>query len=200
MVARPIEDGEEPAVVDLLARVFQDDPNIQFLVADRGSTLERPRGLYEAMIRLGRRDGRVDVLPDLTGVGIWLRPGRTDVNLGQMLASGLLWNTVRMGIASMRRFNTMYSAVSPMNKRVVSEPHWVLVFLGIDPDMQGQGLGGTLIRPVLEIADGEGRNCFLESANERNLSFYRRHGFEVKEEVQVPNGPRIWGMLRLPSQ
>ena len=152
------------------------------------------------MIRLGRRDGRVDVLPDLTGVGIWLRPGRTDVNLRQMLASGLLWNTVRMGLASIRRFNTMYSAVSPMNKRVVSEPHWVLVFLGIDPDMQGQGLGGTLIRPVLEIADRDGRNCFLESANERNLSFYRRHGFEVKEEVQVPNGPRIWGMLRRPSE
>ena len=101
----------------------------------------------------------------------------------------------------MRRFNTMYSAVSPMNKRVVSQSHTgCSSFSELIRTYKVRGLGGTLIRPVLEIADGEGRNCFLESANERNLSFYRRHGFEVMEEVQVPNGPRIWGMLRRPSR
>jgi len=197
---RPITDGEETAVVDLLARVFQDDPLIRFMVADKGSSLDRPRGFFESTIRLGLRDGRVDVLPDLTGVGIWLRPGRTEIDLGQMLSSGLLWSTIRMGFASMRRFTTMYKVITPMTKRVAVEPHWLLLFLGVDPALQGQGLGGELINPVLEHADAEGMNCFLESGNERNLSFYRRHGFEVGGEVQVPKGPRVWGMLRRPSR
>ena len=55
------------------------------------------------------------------------------------------------------------------------------------------------VRDLRKMADDAGVNCYLESGNERNLSFYLRHGFEVAEEVQVPDGPRVWGMLRRPS-
>ena len=66
------------------------------------------------------------------------------------------------------------------------EPHWYLASLGTAVDQQGKGMGGALMRPVLEHCDAEGIPCYLESSKERNLPFYRRHGFEVVEEVPLP--------------
>ncbi len=59
------------------------------------------------------------------------------------------------------------------------EPHWYLATLGTAVEQQGKGVGGALLRPVLEHCDAEGLPCYLESSKERNVPFYRRHGFEV---------------------
>jgi len=55
------------------------------------------------------------------------------------------------------------------------------------------------MRPVLEHCDADGLPCYLESSKQRNVPFYRRHGFEVVEEVHLPgDGPPIWTMWREP--
>ena len=56
------------------------------------------------------------------------------------------------------------------------------------------------MRPVLVHCDREGLPCYLESSKERNVPFYRRHGFEVVQEVSLPgDGPSIWTMWREPQ-
>ena len=67
-------------------------------------------------------------------------------------------------------------------------------------EQQGKGVGTALLRPVLEHCDAEGIPCYLESSKERNVPFYRRHGFEVVEEVSLPDdGPMLWTMWREPT-
>ena len=79
------------------------------------------------------------------------------------------------------------------------DPHWYLAVLGTDPSEQGKGIGGALMRPVLAHCDTAGLPCYLESSKERNVPFYRRHGFKVVHEVKLPdNGPSIWTMWREP--
>ena len=80
------------------------------------------------------------------------------------------------------------------------EPHWYLATLGTAVEQQGKGVGGALMRPVLEHCDAEGIPCYLESSKERNVPFYRRHGFEVVKEVPLPGeGPLLWTMWREPQ-
>jgi hypothetical protein len=38
--------------------------------------------------------------------------------------------------------------------------------------------------------------AYLESSKKKNLSFYQKHGFEVIDELQIPEGPPIWTMMR----
>lgn len=80
------------------------------------------------------------------------------------------------------------------------EPHWYLASLGTAVEQQGKGIGSALMRPVLAHCDAEGVPCYLESSKARNVPFYRRHGFEVVEEVVLPRGgPPLWTMWREPQ-
>jgi ribosomal protein S18 acetylase RimI-like enzyme len=78
------------------------------------------------------------------------------------------------------------------------ERHWYLPVLGTAPEHQGRGFGSALLAPVLGRCDAEGVPAYLESSKERNLAFYRRHGFEVTATIRVPDGPELWPMLRKP--
>jgi ribosomal protein S18 acetylase RimI-like enzyme len=77
--------------------------------------------------------------------------------------------------------------------------HHYLSVLAIDPSRQGQGLGSELLAPVLARCDRDRVPAYLESSNERNRPFYRRHGFEVVGVYRVPNGgPSVARMWRDP--
>ncbi len=88
----------------------------------------------------------------------------------------------------------------PLHKRDVPSRHWYLPTLGVDPLSQGRGVGGALLQPVLARADAEGLFCYLETEKEINVTFYRRHGFEVVVEDDFPNGGiHFWTMRRHPQ-
>jgi len=80
----------------------------------------------------------------------------------------------------------------------MTAPRWYLMILGVNPPMQSQGIGGPLIAPVLARANAAGVLCYLETAKERNVAFYRAYGFEVLVDDTMPNAFRYWTMRRLP--
>lgn len=78
------------------------------------------------------------------------------------------------------------------------EPVWYLKLLGVDPDGQGKGIGSMLLRESLKTLDEDGLPAYLETGTRRNVRFYERFGFEVREaEVQLaPGSTPHWTMLR----
>ena len=70
--------------------------------------------------------------------------------------------------------------------------------LGTDPAQQGRGVGSALLARALARSDAAGLPAYLESSKEKNLAFYRRHGFEIVAHLRIPNGPELWPMLRKP--
>jgi ribosomal protein S18 acetylase RimI-like enzyme len=98
-----------------------------------------------------------------------------------------------------RRAGATLRLVSLVEARHPKLPHYYLGGLGTDPQWQGRGLGSAVMGPVLDICDRTAVPAYLESSKEANLGFYRRHGFEVTDEVSVPDGSvRLWLMWREP--
>ena len=56
------------------------------------------------------------------------------------------------------------------------------------------------LKGVLGLCDRDGVPASLESSKERNVPFYRQHGFEVTKELRLPKGGRsLWLMWRDPQ-
>jgi GNAT superfamily N-acetyltransferase len=60
------------------------------------------------------------------------------------------------------------------------------------------GIGARLLEPFIERADREAVPIYLESSNPRNLTFYRRYGFEnLGYAIDLPGaGPMLQPMWR----
>jgi ribosomal protein S18 acetylase RimI-like enzyme len=83
-----------------------------------------------------------------------------------------------------------------MAKYHPKEPHWYLPLIAVDPAHQGRGHGDALMRGALEQIDREKVPAHLQSTNQRNISLYRRHGFEEIGAIQVGSSPKLVPMLR----
>jgi ribosomal protein S18 acetylase RimI-like enzyme len=76
------------------------------------------------------------------------------------------------------------------------EPHWYLPWLGVDPALQGRGLGSLMLKHTLRRVDETGLPAYLESSNPKNIPLYERLGFEVLGVIQGGSFPPITPMLR----
>jgi ribosomal protein S18 acetylase RimI-like enzyme len=102
-----------------------------------------------------------------------------------------------VGFRPFGRFIGAVDVMEEIHKRRVSEPHWYLMIVGVDTDLQGQGRGAALVKEGLDRADREALRCYLETSAERNLRFYERLGFKIVESARLgAGGPEVWAMLR----
>jgi ribosomal protein S18 acetylase RimI-like enzyme len=58
-------------------------------------------------------------------------------------------------------------------------PHYYLGAIGVDPSVQGRGIGAQLLKSFCERSAGDALSdgVYLETAKESNLSFYKSAGF-----------------------
>jgi len=189
--ARP---GERRSVLEVLGRAFHDDPVAAFLFSkDRTRVQKWARFSGIAIDSMGDA-AHVLTTDAVEGAAVWQLPEDHELGgFGQLRTALRFIALAGFGIGRAKRLGDMVSAHRPR------EPHYYLAALGTDPDQQGRGIGSALIQPILDRCDKERLPAYLESSKERNLPFYQRHGFEVVEVLEIPNGPAIWTMVRRTS-
>lgn len=185
-----------PATGRSLAAAFHDDPVWRWLVGERRSFSWRTSQLMRSITSMHLGTNSVWVSPEAQAVGVWAPPGHYRSTTGQFLAVAHRF-VPAAGIGGMKRF----AAIGAIDDLHPDEPHWYLAVLGTDPAHQGRGLGAAVMAPAMARADSEGVGCYLESSKEDNISFYRRHGFEVTgtHDIDGGRGPRLWLMWRQPQ-
>lgn len=75
-----------------------------------------------------------------------------------------------------------------------------LLVLGVKKAHQGKGLGGLLLRALIEDCERRGLPLYLETETEENVRLYERFGFELIRRIdlarlQLP----MWEMIRDPQ-
>jgi ribosomal protein S18 acetylase RimI-like enzyme len=100
----------------------------------------------------------------------------------------------------MKRLLAFSDQVDAYHKKHAPGPHCYLFFIGVDPRFQGKGLGGKLLRPLLDRMDKRGMSCYLNTQNEKNIRLYEHFGFSVVEQVMLPGTEILHtGMVRKPD-
>jgi ribosomal protein S18 acetylase RimI-like enzyme len=179
---------------DALVKAFDDDPLMRFLFRSDSSRPRKMRALFVSESGRALKKGEVFTTNGdaAKGGAIWMAPGHWKMGGTELLGQIPLF--ARLGIEGIRGL----SFLSVVEKAHPKEPHWYLAILGTDPQHQGKGIGSALIDPVLKRCDADGIPAYLESSKEQNIPFYRRHGFEIRDEISAKGSPPVWPMWRDP--
>lgn len=188
---REARDGERRSVVEVIGRAFYDDPVSTFLFPKDESRLRGFARFSELAIDAFGPSALLVTNEGVSGAAIWQRPTPTFLTSFEQISLGF-----RMAWIAGRRFPRAIRLGELTRKYHPKEPHYYLACLGTDPDHQRQGIGSSLMQPVLDRCDKERTTAYLESSKRENIAFYNKHGFEVTDEIVVPGGPVLWPMIR----
>jgi GNAT superfamily N-acetyltransferase len=129
------------------------------------------------------------------GGAIWAPPGKWHLGLLKQLRL-----TPALASINGRAVARLLQAINAAESNHPSELHYYLAFLGVEPELQGNGIGSALLRQVLDRCDREQVPAYLEASTPRNRALYERNGFQVIDEFFFGKGsPPLWRMWRGPS-
>ncbi len=184
------------AVGRILGQAFFDDPFYSYVMPNPRKRPAQLTWWMSVMVRYGYRYGVVDTTPGtLKGAAVWLPPEAPKPDTFKMLRAGLIKTPFQLGAVGFLRTMQITGQWEKLHEK---EPdrHWYLMVAGIEPSCQGQGLGSSLLQPVLERADKESMTCYLETMTTLNLRFYHKLGFEIVAEGRLKNDAPYWAMRR----
>jgi ribosomal protein S18 acetylase RimI-like enzyme len=186
--------ADVPALVDVLVRAFDDDPLLSWAIRNgprRGDALRR---LFElVLLRLTLPYGHVYTTADVRGAALWVPPNRWNQGFTEQLKQLPDW----VAIVGVGRLLPVFLEMDSLFRRHPRRPHFYLPFLGVDPSVQGRGIGSALLHNLLQKCDADTVPAYLETSNPRNIPLYERHGFRVVEALEMRfGGPTVWLMWR----
>jgi GNAT superfamily N-acetyltransferase len=201
MEVRELEPDEVESAAEMLTRAFADGPLMQVLAPDEATRPEICRWFFESQtvyaLLYGDAFAAVEDDGTVHGVALWWAPENVEPDDERSTESGLADGPTVVGPEGWERLQELSRAMARLHQAAASDPHWYLSILGVDAALHGQGIGSEILAASLEFTDEEGYPTYLETAVERNVTFYQRHGFEVVAEEIVPSlGITLWGMRR----
>jgi ribosomal protein S18 acetylase RimI-like enzyme len=185
--ARPEDYGQLAAT---LARAFYDDPVTSWFYPDAKRRLGQAQRFFAIRLRQLADQKLTYTTSELSGAALWAQPERWREDLRQSLMLLPMVPVLLPRIVRATRAVRVIECLHPV------EPHYYLSVLGTDPEQQGAGIASALLAPVLQRCDANGTAAYLESSKESNVGFYARHGFDVTERIDLPDGPPLWLMWR----
>jgi ribosomal protein S18 acetylase RimI-like enzyme len=194
-----LNSAQAKAAAHLLARAFENDPLMVYVLPYAHRRKRLLPVLFGVVVRYCLRYGAVYTTSGLEGVICCLPPGQT-TTIGRLALTSLSEPPLQLGVTGLRRFLRASSASDYARKRAAPGAHWYIWALGVDPACQGHGLGGQLVQAVLWQAKAQGKPCYLDTENPRNVAFYQPYGFrQVSETVIAGSGVSLYAMLWEPG-
>ena len=175
-------------VTGTLALAFYDDPVLMWIVNDGSRREQLLPAFFGAVAESYLAYDETYVVDEGVSAAVWAPPGaQDDEDLPSVLGESVEEYAPRL-----------FEVLGLMEAKHPVEPLYYLFLLGTRPGWQGRGLGSSLMAPVLEACDRDGAPAFLEATSERNKQLYLRYGFEVTDEIALPDEPTMWCMWRSP--
>jgi GNAT superfamily N-acetyltransferase len=177
------------AITETLALAFYDDPVLMWLIDDGSRRRQLLPGFFGAVAESYLAYDEIYAVDEGVSAAVWAPPGAED---DEQLPTAL-------GEVVEEYAERLFEALGLMEEKHPADAHYYLFLLGTRPQWQRRGLGSSLMAPVLQICDRDRVPAYLEATSERNKQLYLRHGFEVTDEITLPDGPIMWPMWRAPK-
>lgn len=181
-----IQPNDLPKASALLGRAFRDYPLFEHVLPEAASRREQLKYLCQFLLRLGMRKGLVIAPSDaLEGVSIWLPSDRMPTSPVDALRAGLLNLFFHVDTKAIGRFIEIGNIKGEKRADVIGGPYWLCDMIGVDPLLQGHGVGRRMVEAQLNDLDKAKLPCCLETSETKNIAYYRKYGFALVNEYKI---------------
>jgi ribosomal protein S18 acetylase RimI-like enzyme len=188
MIKAQIKDREQ--VVSMLARCFDDNKSVNYIIPQDRHREKRIVQLLEYSFDYCQLFGEVYLSGDGQACAMVVYPREVKISLRSILLDLRL--VLRcVGLVNLRKVLKREAIIKKLHPR---QAFCYLWFIGVSPEVQQRGIGGALLREVLDQCDLEGLPVYLETSVEKNVPWYTKRGFSVYKELDP--GYRLYCMRR----
>ena len=178
-------------IADILDQAFMAEAVNCWVFPDPADRARRQPGFYRLYADHVLATGEVYLTADGGGAALWryIDPAAPPAPAvpEELLAGACGPNYPRM--------RTLLELLAPCHPR--QHRHGYVVFIGVQPARQGNGLGTALLRDRLAVLDAAGVPAYLEASSARSRRLYQRLGFApLPTTVTLPDGPPLFPMWR----
>lgn len=188
MSIRPVLKDDRQTLSAVLARAFQHDPVLRWIIPDDEDYQRIAEPYFELILSQSLHVGESYTNEAQSAVALWVGPNETSSLLNHLTGTlRLLW-LLRGNINRAYQLQELMASYRPRRDFI----H--LTYLATHPEHQGGGIGASMIQPILERARTLAIPVYLECSNQENLGFYRQFGFRLIDNISFKGGPTIWPM------
>ena len=179
---------------------FQDDPMWNAIL--EGESKEKLALVLEMIFRHCWKYGVVYGSDDSLEGFIAVVPGKYyDMNMWRLLMAGSFPLMGKMGSTIGKKMGPCFGPLIKDQKENMNGRDYIYLFLlGVKKESQGKGIGGKMLRSIIDDCDQKGLPIYLETETVENVQMYEHFGFKIVKKITIPeiNCP-IWEMLREPQ-
>ncbi|MBW4572930.1 MAG: GNAT family N-acetyltransferase [Tolypothrix carrinoi HA7290-LM1] len=179
----------------ILTQGFIDDPSFALIFGENANKFQALNAFFELFVTDAMERGEIITAPEEQGACIWY-PAEVEIfneQFEQILTEIISTISDFCGWESGKRFEELIKKVGASEPEA---PHCEVFFIALKPEARGKGIGESLLKPVLNYADTKKFGCYLVSYNSRNISFYKRYGFQEFCPIQISDSYSMTGMWR----
>ncbi len=169
---------DKSSVIKILSESFEENKSVLSVV---GNDKDKIPKLMAYSFEKGRKEGEVWINDKRTATLIALYPHRARFSLkGVILDVKLLFSV----IGPSRLFKILKREKTIKAKQPKSD-FIHLWYIGVLNTHQNRGEGSKILKEFLELKKRENIPIYLETSTVRNLSFYKKLGFELIEQIRI---------------
>ncbi len=195
LVIRDVTPVDTDEITDLVAEAMRNGPVATWLHADPEVRRQEAPRYFEIFVEHATRHGEVYATADpdtgrLSGVALWFP-------LTSLIPPPVDYER-RLKEAAGDAFDRACQLDLALDENHPIEPHHYLAFLAVHPESQNRGIGSALLERHHARLDQAGLPAYLEANDPRNRDLYLRHGYQIRTVINLPDGPPLWSMWRVP--
>lgn len=173
--------ADKNTVVDILARSFEDNKSVNYIVKQDAHRKQRICLLMAYSFDVCHSFGRVVLSEDGQACALVLFPDKKKTTLHSILWDiKLVVNCIGFrGISKAMRREDRIKRLQP------KEALYYLWFIGVQPEEQNKGIGTVLLSELMEDAKAMNRTFCLETSTQKNLPWYLKWGLEIYDELDI---------------
>jgi GNAT superfamily N-acetyltransferase len=165
-----------------------------FMFGNEPDRLDLMRRFYRSLVTSCSQGSVIQgTSPVLEAVSIWFPPGMDhseDVDVDPFSPEDFT------DPGTMGRMQAVNDVIDTLTGHLGEEPQWYLHLVAVQPQFAGLGYASLLVRPMLELAAGDGLPCTLITQTMENVRKYEHWGFKVVQEMPVPGSREKFCSMR----